>query len=431
MTYEPMREMPARAGYGPGDVLVLFGELFGRGYANGIVDEARRAGMTIVGATVGRRDGEGPLRPLSAAEQVEAEANLGGRIVNVPLEAGFDLEPAGDGPSPVAQLKTARADAWETIALDWELVARSREAGARRFERNVAAFAAELGRIVPAGANVLFVHTMAGGFPRTRLNMPIMARLFRGTGDKFLASGEFWKSDVAKLWTWSFDEVTARTFERLVEATAPLRERAGRVRYVAYGYHGCEVLVGGRPTWQTYVPYLQGWAKRLLERLAGDAWARGVRCTVFNAPEIWTNSSALFRGVEVSLYPLLESLRREGGPAADEAWRRCRALLADGATLEGLLARADELLASPVMAPFRSFEAWPHHSGREQTETMLAASDACLAMSADPRDPVCGELSRQVFRAVGRLMLDASWEPAGPVSWLGHDVVARRIVREG
>mgnify|MGYP001764774456 CR=1 FL=1 len=42
MDYDPMRELPAKAGWGAGDVLVVFGELFGRGYANGIVDEARR-----------------------------------------------------------------------------------------------------------------------------------------------------------------------------------------------------------------------------------------------------------------------------------------------------------------------------------------------------------------------------------------------------
>ncbi len=100
----PLRDPPATAGYGPGDVLVLFGELFGRGYANGIVEDARRAGMTIIGATVGRRGADGELRPLDGAELAEAEANLGGRIVNVPLEAGFDLEPANGGPSPVEQL---------------------------------------------------------------------------------------------------------------------------------------------------------------------------------------------------------------------------------------------------------------------------------------------------------------------------------------
>jgi hypothetical protein len=427
---EPLREVPPPAAYRAGDVLVLVGELFGRGYANGIVEEARRAGMTIVGATVGRRGADGALRPLDAAELAEAEARLGGRIVNVPLEAGFDLEPPpGGGPSPAEQLKAFRADAWQTFALDWDAIARSREAGARRFEANLAAFVAQVEALVPAGASVLFVHTMAGGFPRARSLMPLVARAFRGTGEKFLPSEAFWQSEVARLWAASFDEVTARTFARLVAATAPLRAGGRRVRYVAYGYHGCEVLVRGRLTWQTYVPYLQGWAKALLERLAREAWDAGARCTVFNAPEISTASSQTFLGVEVSLYPLLEALRREGGAAADEAWARCSALLAPGASLEAMLARADEYLASPALAPYRDLEGWPHHSSREQMEAMLAASDALMAMSADPREPVCAELSRTVFRSVGRLMLDASWEPAAPVLWVGHDVVARQAAR--
>ena len=431
--HDALREVPATAGWRPGDVLVLFGELFGRGYANGIVDEARRAGMTLVGATVGRRDGDGALRPLDAGELVQAEANLGGRIVNVPLEAGFDLERADGGPSPVEQLQGAKPDAWETFSLDWDLVLRSREAGARRFERNARAFADELSALVPADANVLFVHTMAGGFPRARVYMPLMTRVFRGTGEKYLPSKAFWESDLGKLWAASFEEVTARTFQRLVAATAPIRARGRRVRYVAYGYHGCEVLVGGRFTWQSYVPYLQGWSKMLLERFAEEAWSEGVRCTVFNSPEIWTNSSALFRGVEVSLYPLLEALRAEGpgSPAADAVWGRCRALLRDGATVEALLAGAEQYLASPVMAPFRSLAAWPQHTTREQLEAMLAASEALLAMSADVKNPVCAELSRAVFQGVGRLMFDASWEPSAPVVWLNHDVVARRLIRSG
>ena len=40
-------------------------------YANGIVDEARRAGMTIIGITVGRRDKDGALRALNAEELAE------------------------------------------------------------------------------------------------------------------------------------------------------------------------------------------------------------------------------------------------------------------------------------------------------------------------------------------------------------------------
>jgi hypothetical protein len=433
MTFTPLRDPPATAGYGPGDVLVVLGELFGRGYANGIVEEARRAGMTLVGATVGRRGADGALRPLDAAELAQAEAALGGRIVNVPLEAGFDLEPADGGPSPVDQLKGVKPDGWKDLALDRDLVARSREAGVRRFERNAELFAAELVRLVPPGANVLLVHTMAGGFPRARAVMPLMTRLFRGTGEKFLPSEPFWASDLGRLFAASFEEVTALTFARLVRATAPLRTGGRRVSYVAYGYHGVEVLAGGRPAWQTYVPYLQGWAKLLLERCAEEAWREGVRCTVFNAPEIWTNSSALFLGVEVALYPLLEAVRREGpsSPAARELRSRCEAALREGATLEALLARADAYLADPALAPFRRFETWPQHSAREQMEAMLAASEETLAMSADPKSPVTAVLSQAAVGAVGRLMLDVSWEPSAPVVWLGHDVVARRIVATG
>jgi hypothetical protein len=426
-----LRALPAKAGYGKGDVLVVFGELFGRGYANGIVEEGKRAGMTIVGATVGRRDGDGPLRPLTEAELALAEANLGGRIVNVPLEAGFDLEPAAGGPSPVEQLKGAKPDGWETIRLDWERVARSKEAGVRRFEQNVARFAAELTPLLPPGANVLFVHTMAGGFPRARVYMPLMTRVFRGLGEKYLPSEPFMRSDLGRLWAESFEEVTARTLERLIAATAPLRAGGRRVRYVAFGYHGCEVLVDGRFTWQSYVPYLQGWAKLLLERVAEKSWSEGVRCTVFNSPEIWSNSSALFLGVEIALYPLLRAVREAdpAGHAAESLWARCRALLGAGATLEGHLARANEFLAAPVMASFRDFGAWPQHTTREQLETMLAASDALLAMSADGKNPVCAELSRAVLPAVGRLMFDESWEPSAPVRWLNHDVIARQVVR--
>jgi hypothetical protein len=436
MRYDPLRDLPAPAGWQPGDVLVVFGELFGRGYANGIVDEARKAGMTLVGATVGRRDGtDGSLRPLNAEELAAAEANLGGRIVNVPLEAGFDLEAVDGGPSPVEQLKRLKGDNWRELAFDQAALSASRAAGAARFERNAAAFAAELARLVPPGANLLIVHTMAGGVPRARSLLPLMTRLFRGTGEKHLASGEVWNTELGRLWASSFEEVTARTFQRLVAATAPLRTAGRRVRYVAYGYHGCEVLVGGRLTWQSYTPYLQGWAKKLLEQNAEEAWRGGLRATVFDSPEIWTNSSALFSGVELSLYPLLTSIRdagrAQGGAAqaiAADLRARCVALLKQGTTLEAMLERVERFLSAPELAPFRGLEAWPHHSTREEMELMLPASEEVLAFSADAKNTVAGELSRMVFGAVGRIMLAEAWEPASPVRWLGHDVIAKRLV---
>lgn len=432
--YRPMLELPAAAGYGKSDVLVLVGELFGRGYANGIVDEAKQAGMTIIGTTVGRRDSDGSLRPLTAEELAEAEANLGGRIINIPLEAGFDLEPGADGRTPVDQLKGAKPDTWDTFRLDWESIGQARQRGVARFTDHLAQVAALVEKQVPAGASVLFVHSMAGGIPRARVYMPLLNRVFKGQGEKFMASAPFWGSDLGKLCQLNFDEVTAQTFAHLVATTADVRRKitasGGRAAYVAYGYHGTGVLINGAYTWQSYTPYLQGWAKMGLEDAAVAAWQEGAPATVFNCPEILTNSSALFLGVEISLYPLLAALEREGGgPAAQAIRAECQACLAEGATLEGLLAKAEHYLASPLQKPFRDFGFWPHHNSPEQADFMLNTSAELLAMNANPKEKiVCAPLSQAVFRAVGRLMFDASWAPMGPVLWLNHDIVARRLV---
>src|SRR5450830_1393553 len=84
---QSLRHIPHSTTFKQGDVFVLFGELFGRGYVNGLIDEARKAGMTIVGITVGRRDDDNKLRELTAEEHAEAEAKLGGKIINVPPKA--------------------------------------------------------------------------------------------------------------------------------------------------------------------------------------------------------------------------------------------------------------------------------------------------------------------------------------------------------
>ncbi len=434
-TYNPLRRLPNPAGYAKGDFLVLCGELFGRGYANGIVDEARHRGMTVIGTTVGRRDSDGALRPLTAEELAVAEELLGGKIINIPLEAGFDMEPGDSGRSPIEQLKGMKPDDWETARFDWAGVESSRRAGVARFGANLERVAAELEKAIPPGANVIFVHTMAGGIPRARLFMPLLNRVFKGQGERYLPSEAFWNSDLGMLCKVSFDEVTADTFAHLIDATASVRERlsaaGGKVSYVAYGYHGCEVLVNGAYTWQSYTPYLQGWAKMRLEDAASAAWAKGVKASVFNCPEILTNSSALFLGVEISLYPLLGALEREGGgPVTERIGEECRALLREGGSLDALLAGANEYLASPLMAQFGDISAWPQHSTREQMEYMLAASSRLMEMNANPKEIVCAVLSTAVFNGVGRLMFDTAWSPDAPVYWLNHDVIAKRLTGE-
>jgi len=434
-TYNPMRQLPSAAGYKQGDLLVLCGELFGRGYANGIVDEAKRRGMVIIGTTMGRREADGSLRPLNPGELTEAEALLGGRIINIPIEAGFDMDPDKNGLTVIDRLKGAKPDDFEGIRLDWASIEQSRQQGIMRFTANLAAVATELGKLVPAGANLLFVHCMAGGVPRTRVFMPLFNRIFKGQGERFLSSEKFWNSDLGLLCRISFDEVTADTFCYLIDATesarARIMARGGKVAYAAYGYHGCEVLVNGSYTWQSYIPYLPGWAKIRLEDAALAARSRGAAATVFNSPEIQTNSSALFMGVENSLYPLLAALDREGGAGmAFEIREECRRLLRDDASLESLLAEAGEYLAAPILTDFRNFETWPHHNTLEQAELMLNCSARLLEMNLNPKEIVCAVLSRAVFTAVGKLMLDTMWDTSAPVFWLNHDIVAKRLTTE-
>jgi uncharacterized protein (DUF4415 family) len=429
--YRAMRELPDVAGYGAGDVLVLAGELFGRGYANGLLDEARRIGMTVIGMTVGRRDSDGTLRPLTAEELATAEANLGGTIINVPLEAGFDMESVDGQPSIADLLKKARPDDWSSISIDADVIEKARAAGTARFRAALRQIVQQLDGMIPASANVLIAHTMAGGIPRARVFMPLLNRVFKGTGDKYLASADFWNSDLGRLCDASFNEVTADTFRYLIEETAPLRERTvaagGRVNYSAYGYHGTEVLVGGEYLWQSYTPYVQGWAKIRLEDVAKEASEKGITAAVFNCPEILTNSSALFLGVEISLYPLLSAIRASIGDGAEPLFQRCRALLKEGETLEGMLERADAYLSSPVVAPMLDYASWPHHNTKEQAELMLAASAELMGMHADQKQLVCAELSRVVFLSTGRLILHGSWNPPAPAVWLTHPVIARLL----
>jgi len=152
-----------------GDVFVLFGELFGRGYATGLVDAAKAAGMTIIGVTVGRRDESNTLRRLTNDELIEAERNLGGTIVNVPLMAGFDLDTSELGRTPMDLLKDMSMDNWQSFRLDWRTMESARTASKERFKRAVREAVEKIQQFVPPGRNVLFAHTMAGGIPRSKV----------------------------------------------------------------------------------------------------------------------------------------------------------------------------------------------------------------------------------------------------------------------
>lgn len=415
-----------------GDVFVLFGELFGRGYATGLLDEARRAGMEIVGITVGRRDENNALRPLDAEELSSAEARLGGRIINIPLMAGFDVDAPEDCPTPTELLAKMTLESWEHDKLDWDYVEQCRDIATARFTKSLAKVMAVLDGMIATGRNVFFAHTMAGGIPKAKIFLVVANRIYKGTGTRHMSSQTLIDSDMGKLILQNFDDVSANTFRHLIDFSAAIRERieasGGQVRYTAYGYHGSAVLIDGSYRWQTYTNYTQGYAKMRLERIAEEAWAAGVKATVYNCPEIRTNSSDVFTGIELPLIPLLLALKKEnGGQWAEELWQACEQLLEDGLTMKDVFRKITDMQASEVMRPFYDFLAWPMANSQAQADLTIGTSNEITQMHRNSKELISDLLSGLVVEATGQLIFAETSNPSGPVQWLNHDIVARRL----
>jgi hypothetical protein len=427
-----LSQLPQQNIFRKGDVFVLFGELFGRGYANGLVNEARQAGMTIIGITVGRRDENNALRPLTVEELAAAEEGLGGKIINVPLMAGFDQDAPAGGPTPTEMLGKLTLKTWMDDKLDFEHIAKCREIGVKRFKDSVAQVMATLDGMISNGCNIFFAHTMAGGIPKAKVFLAVANRIYKGRGERFMSSQVLVESDLGKLILQNFDEVSANTFQHLIDGSAAIRQRiertGGQVRYTAYGYHGTSVLIDDDYQWQTYSNYTQGLAKMRLEHIAQTAWEQGVRATVFNCPEIRTNSSDIFVGVELPLFSLLRALKKESGGAwADAQWQACRDLLTDANGLDVVLQRIADFYASDVMKGYGNFAAWPMPNSPALADLMIGASDDIVAMHKDRNALITDLLSALVIEASGTLMFGEASAPAGPVLWLNHDIIAKQL----
>lgn len=424
-----MHKLPKIADYKKGDVMVLFGELFSKGYANGIVDEAVKQGLTIVHSTVGRRDADGKLRALTHEETV----TMPKPFINIPMEAGFDMEPDNAGVTPCDQLKGLKINDWNKEHLNWSSILESQANGVKRFKSNLDLYLNELQKFIPSGANVIFVHLMAGGVPRAKVLMPVMNKVFKGRGDRFIPSKELFDSQLGKFCQLNFSEVTAHTYKHLVEQSTDLREKikgsGGKVSYLAYGYHGTEILIDGKYQWQTYTPYFQGWAKMELENHCKDFFNQGIACSVFNCPEILTNSSSIFQGVEVSLYPLVGAIQKEG-----EGSKHCQAVLDACADLlkpehnfNEIMKFTNSYVKNPLIQSHSDFAKWPQHNSKEQMEFMLDSSEHLISMHKDPKNLMTFPLSEEVFKATGTLMFHDSWNITAPVVWLNHDIVAKQM----
>jgi hypothetical protein len=273
---------------------------------------------------------------------------------------------------------------------------------------------------------------MAGGVPRAKILMPVMNKVFKGREERFISSEEFWSSDLGKLCDLNFKEVTAYTFKHLVELSTNLRKKiessGGNVSYVAYGYHGTEVLHSDKLRWQTYSPYIQGWAKIELEKLCEKYFAQGLKTSVYNCPEILTNSSSIFQGVEVPLYPLLGALANKNNPAAKKVVAECLSLLKPEHSVQEIMDYTNRFFNNPLIQSHMIFEKWPQHNSKGQMELLLNSSEHLIAMHKDPKNLITFVLSEEIFKSTGKIMLHESWKPRKPVLWLGHDILTECLV---
>ena len=428
--YYAIKNKPVQKKFEKGDLLVLFGELFNRGYANGLVEEAEKNGLTVVRATVGRRDPEGQLRPLNSAE---AE-NIQKPFINVPLEAGFDLEKDESGKTPNDYLSGVKLSEWQNAGIPADSLLQSKEKGRIRFRTNTREFLKQLEQFVVPGKHVHFAHLMAGGVPRTKIVMPLMNRVFKGTGERYVSSELFWNSGIGQLLQQNFHEVTAETFNILLEESAPLRDKiyaqGGTASYVAYGYHGTEIIIKDQYQWQSYAPYIQGWAKIELENYSRQWALAGVKTCVYNCPEILTNSSSIFQGLEIPLYNLIRSFEKEAPahPITQKIKVECNEALKEDASMAQVFELVDQFLTGETFQKTSIFEGWPHHSQKDQLESTLHTSDQIIALHKDEKSLMTATLSELVFKGCGYIMLHDAIAPQSPVAWIGHDAIVKSLV---
>lgn len=422
--FKALRDLPKNKTFKKGDVLVVFGEVFDKGYVNGLIEEAERIGMTIVSGTVGRRNEEQELRKLNS-EEISSKKYT--NIINIPLEAGFDLEKDSSGKTACDQLQGVKRDQWEEVKLDWSSIQESREKAFSRFVEQTKKFMKQLEKdyLQDSSCNIHFAHTMAGGIPRAKILMPLLNRVFKGSGKRYLSSKKFWDSDIGKLCSMNFDDVTAKTFEVLIKESASLREKHPHVSYSAYGYHGCEPLMGDQYLWQSYAPYLQGWAKIMLEDIAKENWKSGVKCQVFNSPEILTNSSSVFMGVEVCLYPLLRALKFENSGKNTKIHEQCLSMLEESTSLEYIDEYTQKYMNPDPEKQQLDWSSWPQHNTEDQMAAMREASEHLIDLHKDRKELITFPLSEVVFKTSGKLILDEASSPREPVWWIGHDVVSK------
>ena len=79
------------------------------------------------------------------------------------------------------------------------------------------------------------------------------------------------------------------------------------------------------------------------------------------------------------------------------------------------------------MKGFRNFAAWPMDNSAALAEIMIGTSEEITQMHRDRKELVTGLLSSLVLEGTGPLMFHETSNPAAPVLWLDHDIIAKQL----
>lgn len=115
---------------------------------------------------------------------------------------------------------------------------------------------------------------------------------------------------------------------------------------------------------------------------------------------------------------------------AEALWQKCQDMLKPEASLEDILQTVTEYQTSEAMQPFYDFQAWPMPNSAEQVDKTVGTSQEIVEQHDDRSALISDELSQHVVAATGMLIFGEASEPTGPVLWLDHDLVAKRLIQE-
>lgn len=427
---ESFKELDSRAN--ANCAVVLIGEYLKDGYLKGVRDFCKRHNWQIFFSTIGRRErvaddslfATGQLR-APAPQELDSEVEKD-NLINLPLEAGFDLVSLSDGRKLSDLLnKCSEFRKFEISQNDLE---EFRSASEVQFKKRLDEFCVQLAPRLEKFDYVLYVHAMAGGTIRHPLALEGLAELLKGT----LNLHDYFKTGLGRAANANINEVSSQTFNYLIDAiktNAAMKNLKNEFRIAGYGYHGTKIEIAGAYKWMSLPPYFPAPAKVNLEKISEKNFASGVSCTVFNSPEVVTASSRHFPGISLSSIAFLGSLSKGGHLASPLFSSRFQSetQVIKGFDIEKLSKIADQFFNHPMFKTFQ-IEQWPQTCTAEISNEIRLAQGKITEVTTVPGfRNLTSALSRILIALVGEILVKESVSAKEPIYWAGHDVIIEKI----